>query len=133
MKVNILEAVLYRCSWEKVFWKYPANLQENTHATCEHSWILKATLLKSLWCGCFPVNLLHFFRIPFAKKTSGVMFLTFTELISLMWIKTLSHCQIYLTSGKTPAWDFQKLFHSLNVHSTRWFSLVFHFKTSLVW
>ena len=26
------EAVLRRCSSEKVFWKYAANLQENTHA-----------------------------------------------------------------------------------------------------
>ena len=26
------EAALQRCSWEKVFWKYAANLQENTHA-----------------------------------------------------------------------------------------------------
>ena len=25
------EAALYRCSWEKLFWKYAANLQENTH------------------------------------------------------------------------------------------------------
>ena len=26
------EAAIQRCSWEKVFWKYAANLQENTHA-----------------------------------------------------------------------------------------------------
>ena len=26
------EAALQRCSWEEVFWKYAANLQENTHA-----------------------------------------------------------------------------------------------------
>ena len=26
------EAALQRCSEEKVFWKYAANLQENTHA-----------------------------------------------------------------------------------------------------
>ena len=26
------EAATQRCSWEKVFWKYAANLQENTHA-----------------------------------------------------------------------------------------------------
>ena len=25
------EAVLQRCSYEKVFWKYAANLQENIH------------------------------------------------------------------------------------------------------
>ena len=26
------EVALQRCSWEKIFWKYAANLQENTHA-----------------------------------------------------------------------------------------------------
>ena len=26
------EGATQRCSWEKVFWKYAANLQENTHA-----------------------------------------------------------------------------------------------------
>ena len=26
------ETAIQRCSWEKVFWKYAANLQENTHA-----------------------------------------------------------------------------------------------------
>ena len=26
------EAATQRCSWEKVFWEYVANLQENTHA-----------------------------------------------------------------------------------------------------
>ena len=26
------EAAIQRCSLEKVFWKYSANLQENTHA-----------------------------------------------------------------------------------------------------
>ena len=26
------EEFTQRCSWEKVFWKYAANLQENTHA-----------------------------------------------------------------------------------------------------
>ena len=26
------EAAVQRCSWEKVLWKYAANLQENTHA-----------------------------------------------------------------------------------------------------
>ena len=29
---NSSEAATQRCSWEKVFWKYAANLQENTHA-----------------------------------------------------------------------------------------------------
>ena len=29
--IEIIEAALQRCSYEKVFWKYAANLQENTH------------------------------------------------------------------------------------------------------
>ena len=31
-KLENTEAVVQRCSYEKVFWKYAANLQENTHA-----------------------------------------------------------------------------------------------------
>ena len=31
-EVVTTEAVTQKCSWEKVFWKYAANLQENTHA-----------------------------------------------------------------------------------------------------
>ena len=27
-----IDAALQRCSYEKVLWKYPKNLQENTHA-----------------------------------------------------------------------------------------------------
>ena len=27
-----LEAALQRCSYEKMFWKYAANVQEDTHA-----------------------------------------------------------------------------------------------------
>ena len=40
-----LEAVTQRCSYEKVFWKYAANLQENTEVRFQQS--CKATLLKS--------------------------------------------------------------------------------------
>ena len=31
-KKKVSEAAVQRCSYEKVFWKYAANLQENTHA-----------------------------------------------------------------------------------------------------
>ena len=31
-KYPISEAATQRCSYEKVFWKYAAKLQENTHA-----------------------------------------------------------------------------------------------------
>ena len=32
LQVEMTEAVAQKCSWQKVFWKYAANLQENTHA-----------------------------------------------------------------------------------------------------
>ena len=34
----------------------------------------------ALWYGCFPVNLLHIFRIPFPKNTSGGLLLAFNYL-----------------------------------------------------
>ena len=40
--VEYPEAALERCSYKKVFWKYAANLQENTYAE-----VCLATLLKS--------------------------------------------------------------------------------------
>ena len=59
------EAATQRCSMKKVFWKYTANLQENNHAEV---WI---TLRH-----CYsPVNLLHIFRIPFPRNTSGRLLL----------------------------------------------------------
>ena len=45
-------AALQRCSWDKVFWKYAENLQENTYA-----------------------EVLHIFRTSFPKKTSGWLLL----------------------------------------------------------
>ena len=57
-KYEYTGAALQRCSLEKVFWKYAANLQENTHTeiTLQH------------WC--FPLNLRHIFGTPFSKNTS---------------------------------------------------------------
>ena len=64
------EAATQRCSWEKVFWKYAAigvlrcsiKLQSNfTEIALRH--------------GCSPVNLLHIFRTPFPKNTSGQLLL----------------------------------------------------------
>ena len=43
----ITEAATQRCSLEKVFWKYAANLQGNTHAEVWFQQSCKATLLKS--------------------------------------------------------------------------------------
>ena len=39
------EAAIQRCSYEKVFWKYAANLQENTHAEMRFQQSYKATNL----------------------------------------------------------------------------------------
>ena len=46
----------------KVFWKYAANLPKNTHA-------------EVVLHGCSPVNLLHIFRTPFPRNTSGWLLL----------------------------------------------------------
>ena len=54
------EAAHQRCSYKKVFWKYAADLQENTNA--------------EVWFK-FPISLLHIFRIPFPKNTSGWLLL----------------------------------------------------------
>ena len=51
------KAALRRCSQENV---YVANLQENIHAE-----VIEIPFRH----GCFPVNLLHIFRIPFYKNT----------------------------------------------------------------
>ena len=50
------EAATQVCSWEKMFWEYAANFQENTRA---EKWfhIIEITLRH----GCSPVNLLHIF------------------------------------------------------------------------
>ena len=64
-----------------VFCKYPANLQENR--------ICRSTMKKNfieitLQHGCSPVNLLHIFRTPFPKNTSGRLLLNgkfYTQLI----------------------------------------------------
>ena len=54
------KAALQWCSRQKLFLKYAANLQENTHAKV---------------MGFFLVNLLHIFRTPFFKNTSGWLIL----------------------------------------------------------
>ena len=59
------EAALHRCSYEKLFWKYAANLQENNRAEV---WFI------TLRHVCSPVNLLHIFRAPLYRKTYGGCF-----------------------------------------------------------
>ena len=45
--MNSAEAATQRCSLEKVYWKYAANLQENTHAEMWFQQSYFATLLIS--------------------------------------------------------------------------------------
>ena len=67
------EAAVQRCSLEKVFWKYAANLQKNTHAKALN---LQSNFIEiALRHGCSPVNLLHIFRTLFPKNTSGWLLL----------------------------------------------------------
>ena len=62
-----LEAVLQRCSYKKVFWKYAASLQEieNKVSTLRHGYSL--------------VNLLHIFRTPFPMNISEGL------LLQILW------------------------------------------------
>ena len=61
------EAAAQRCSLEKVFWKYAANLQENTHAEVRTT-LLQSNLIEvTLRYGYSPVNL----QTPFLKNTTG--------------------------------------------------------------
>ena len=50
---------------KKIFWKKAANLQKNSHAKVQSSFI-EITLRH----GYSPVNMLHIFRTPFPKNTS---------------------------------------------------------------
>ena len=60
------EAGTQRCSEKKVLWKYATNLQENNLAEVQSSFIEI-----NLWHPCSLENLLHIFRTPFLKNTSG--------------------------------------------------------------
>ena len=67
-QLKISEAVLQRCFYEKVFWKYAANLQENTEITFRHGcspvnlYIFRAIFLRTSLKGCFwKLSLLFFF------------------------------------------------------------------------
>ena len=73
-----LETALQRCSYKKVFWKYATNLQEKTHA---EMWLLSNCIEIMLWYGCSPVNLLHIFRTPFYKNTSGGLLVKMQHLL----------------------------------------------------
>ena len=58
-----------------VFWKYAAHLQENIHDKVRSQQSCFSNFIEiALWHGCSPVNLLHIFRTPFPRNTSGCCF-----------------------------------------------------------
>ena len=80
-----------------MFWKYAANLQENTHDEVR----LQSNFIEiALRHGCSPLNLLHIFRIAFSKNTSGRLLLCklhflcmtvlMSVLISVLWVSYLA-------------------------------------------
>ena len=72
------EAATQMCSYEKVFWKYAANLQENTHP-CRSVILIKLQsnfIEITLRHGCSSVKLLHVSRTPFPRNASGWLFLS---------------------------------------------------------
>ena len=88
------EAAVQRCSQEKAFWKYVANLLENTCA-CRNAISIKLLcnfVEITLRHGCSPVNLLHIFRTTFLRNTSGQLLLTLGTLsFSFSFEKILIH------------------------------------------
>ena len=76
MEKAITEAAIQRCSHKTVFWKYAANLQDNTHAEVRFQIKLLCNFIEiALRHGFSPVNLLPIFRTPFLKNTSGQLLL----------------------------------------------------------
>ena len=68
INVQMLEAVVWRCSVKKVFLEISQNSQKNTCASLFFNKVAgrPATLLKKrLWHWCFPVNFVKFLRKPF--------------------------------------------------------------------
>ena len=68
-RLFIPEAAIQRFSKEKLFWKYAANLQENTHAEGAISIKLQSYFIEiTLQHWRSPVNLLRIFRAPFSYE-----------------------------------------------------------------
>ena len=62
----------------------------------------------TLQYGCSPVNLLHIFRTPFPKNTSGWLFQSFRSLSSESWLKS---SLIYLAMASVEHTDMIFLIH----------------------
>ena len=92
-KINLnydyLEAAIERCSQKKMFWKYAANSQEKRPCRSKISIKLESNFIEiTLGHGCSPVNLLHIFRAPFLKNTSGRLLLNIASDRGLEFLKT---------------------------------------------
>ena len=87
---NFSEAAVQRCSQEKVFWKYAANLQENSHAEVRFALQLYWNRT-SAWV--FSSKSADIFRTPFPRNTSGWLLLNFSNILS-------RRSEIYLNISK---------------------------------
>ena len=91
----------------KMFLKYAANLQENTHAEVTILIKFQNNLVEvALWHGCCRVSLLYIFRTPFPKSTSrqlllkrhflsgGMCYLCFPNRAGTKWAEEGPACDI---------------------------------------
>ena len=94
-QLKISEAVLQRCFYKKVFWKYAANLQENTEITFRHGcspvnlYIFRAIFLRTSLKGCFwKLSLLFFFSKFFFRifKISVTLTLHYRKCFTSLFI-----------------------------------------------
>ena len=69
------EAALQRCSWEKVFWIYEQIYRKTPTQKCDFNKVAKQLIEIAVRHECSPINLLHIFRTPFPKNTSGWLLL----------------------------------------------------------
>ena len=106
------EAATQRCSWEKVFWKYAANLLENTHAEVWFQIKLYSNFFEiTLRHGC-SVNLLLIFRTPFPRNTSELLPLKMLQYFSFCYPDsfTMKHWWISTVFLSEITWDLQPIY-----------------------
>ena len=78
-----LEAVVWKCSVEKVFLKFSQYSQENTCTRVSFLMGLATLLKKRLWHRCFTVNFAKFVRTPFFAEHLRWLFCTFSRRLFL--------------------------------------------------
>ena len=86
---NLIQASLQRCSWEKLFWKYAANLHlGEMHFALRH--------------GCSPVNLLHILQQHYSLHFDSQL---------LLFLKIL-RARIHETRSELkPVWNLKPLWN----------------------